>query len=253
MSILRLLVLLFFCLATNSWAESGLGKILTKLDENYYYPQKYGVNQITAKIEWGQLDVVSGSGKFLRNPDFRFIWKKEGGIRQFEITGQEDQYSIKRKFELKNQIQNYGELIIPLTLREKFAHYRGEILKKSGGRVGLVYKRDSTDESVSRYHLLVNKRKMMIEKIRFKQRSAPYKVSGVFRYDRLDGKWIIAESESRFSMGELDYLEKSAYRYKKIGNIWLVHRIDQTLKQGNRTFQSHRFKISNVRVEFSQK
>ena len=39
---------------------------------------------------------------------------------------------------------------------------------------------------------------------------------------------------------------------QKINNIWLVHRIDQTLKQDNRIFQSHRFKISDVRTAISE-
>ena len=218
MPIIRLFALIFFCLiGTHVWASEA-DKILSKLDQSYYFPQQYGLTQITARVEWEQLDVASGSGKFLRNPDFKFTWSKDEGMRQFKITGDTDQYSIKRKFELKNQIQNYGELIIPLTLKQKFADYRGEIIKKSGERVGLVYHNNSTHEPVTRYHLLVNKSKMMIETIRFKQRSAPYKVNGVFRYEKLEGKWVIAESESRFRMGELNYQEKSIYRYKKIGS-----------------------------------
>ena len=70
----------------------------------------------------------------------------------------------------------------------------------------------------------------------------------MFRYKKLDGKWVVAESKSRFTMDELDYQEKSTYRYKKFDEIWLVHRIDQVLKQGNKIVQSHRFKITDVHL-----
>ena len=75
-------------------------------------------------------------------------------------------------------------------------------------------------------------------------------MNGTFRYEKLDGKWVIAESKSHFTMGEFDYQEKSTYRYKKFDEIWLVHRIDQVLKQGNKIVQFHRFKITDVRKTF---
>jgi hypothetical protein len=258
MPIFRFFALILFCLIgispDNIWAQSKADEILSKLDQSYYYPQQdNGLEKVTARVQWEQLDVASGSGKFLRNPEFEFTWKNDGatGRRDFELIGNERDYSIKRKFELKNQIKNYGELIIPLTLKQKFAHYRGVIKKMPGGWARLLYKTDSMEKQVESYNLLVNMNAVKVDKIRFKQRSAPRKVNGVFRYEKVGGKWAITESRSNFTMGELEYKETSNYRYKKFGDIWLVHQIDQVLKQDNRIFQSHRFKILDVRASFS--
>ena len=259
MPIFRLSALILFCLIgtspDNIWAQAEADKILSKLDQSYYYPQDdNGLEKVTARIQWEQLDVASGSGKFLRNPEFKFIWKNVGikGRYDFELIDDERDYSIKRKFELKNQIKNYGELIIPLRLKQKFAQYRGSIKNMAGGWSRLLYRTSSTDKNVESYNLLVNMTDVKVDKIRFKQRSAPRKVNGVFRYEKVGEKWAINESRSSFIMGELEYKETSTYRYKKFGDIWLVHQIDQVLKQDNRIFQSHRFKILDVRTTFSK-
>ena len=257
MPIFRLSALILFCLigTSNVWAQSEADEILSKLDQNYYYPQHdIGLKKVTARVQWEQLDVASGSGKFLRNPEFKFTWENDGakGRYEFELIGDERDYSIKRKFELKNQIKNYGELIIPLRLKQKFTQYRGSIKKMAGGWSRLLYRTNSTDKNVESYNLLVDMTDVKVDKIRFKQRSAPRKVNGVFRYEKVGEKWAINESRSSFIMGELEYKETSTYRYKKFGDIWLVHQIDQVLKQDNRIFQSHRFKILDVRTTFSK-
>ena len=256
MPIFRISVLILFCLigTSNVWAQSEADDILSKLDQSYYYPQHDNrLKKITARVQWEQLDVASGSGKFLRNPEFEFTWRNDGanGRHDFELIGDDRDYSVKRKFELKNQIKNYGELIIPLTLKQKFAQYRGAIRKMAGSWARLLYQTDSMEKHVESYNLLVNMTDLKVDKIRFKQRSAPRKVNGVFRYEKVSGKWAVTESRSSFTMGELEYKETSTYRYKKFGDIWLVHQIDQVLKQDNRIFQSHRFKILDVRTSFS--
>ena len=270
----RLYALISFCLIgiclNNVWAQPGADEILTQLDKNYYYPQQTGLSKLRARVRWQQLDVASASGKFLRNPDFIFSWIDNGGIgiRDFKIAGDPDKYSIERKLELKSQIKNYGELIIPLTLMQKFSSYSrscysskcSELAQWGKKRERLILSTDPDDESATSYFLVIDKKEMKIDKINLKQQSAPYKVNGTFRYEKLDGKWAIAESKSRFTMGELDpqkkskgeldYQEKSTYRYKKFDEIWLVHRIDQVLKQGNKIIQFHRFKITDVRKTF---
>ena len=122
MPIFRLSALILFCLigTSNVWAKSEADNILSKLDQNYYYPQhNNGLATVTARVQWEQLDVASGSGKFLRNPEFEFTWENDGanGRRDFKLIDDERGFSINRKLELKNQIKNYGELIIPLTLK----------------------------------------------------------------------------------------------------------------------------------------
>ncbi|MBT5472194.1 MAG: hypothetical protein HOK41_16440 [Nitrospina sp.] len=197
--------------------------------------------------------MASGSGKFLRNPDFKFIWQRveSSESRKFELVGNSDQYSISRKFELENQISNYGELIVPLTLRQKFSGYRGQMKKVIGDKLRLFYQSDSSAENVESYSLLVDRKNLKIEKIRITQHTSPRKINGTFRYEKRGDKWVIAESHSSFKMGGLRYQEISLYRYKKIKDIWLVHRIDQTLKQDNQIFQSHRFKILDVHLSHS--
>ena len=257
MLIFRPSVLILFCLigSIKVSAQSETDDILSKLDQNYYYPQHdNGLEKVTARVQWEQLDLALGSEKFLRNPEYKFTWENDGakGRYDFEMIGDQRGYSIKRKFKLKNQIKNYGELIIPLRLKQKFAQYRGSIQKIAGGWSRLLYRTNSTGKNVESYNLLVNMTDVKVDKIRFKQRSAPRKVNGVFRYEKVDGKWAINESRSSFIMGELEYKETSTYRYKKFGDIWLVHQIDQVLKQDNRIFQSHRFKILDVRTTFSK-
>ena len=275
----------------NAWAQPGADEILIQLDKNYYYPQQTGLSKLRARVSWEQLDVASDSGIFLRNPDFIFSWMDNGGVetRDFKIAGDPDKYSEERKLELESQIKNYSELIIPLTLMQKFSSYSrscysskcSELAQWGKKRERLILSTDPDDESATSYFLVIDKKEMKIDKIIFKQppdpdkqqsapdkqqsapdkqQSAPYKVNGTFRYEKLDGKWAIAESKSRFTMGELDsqekstgelaYQEKSTYRYKKFEEIWLVHRIDQVLKQGNKIVQSHRFKITDVHNTF---
>ena len=254
----------------NAWAQPGPDEILIQFDKNYYYPQQTGLSKLRARVSWEQLDVASDSGIFLRNPDFIFSWMDNGGVetRDFKIAGDPEKYSEERQLELESQIKNYGELIIPLTLMQKFSSYSrscysskcSELAQWGKKRKRLILSADSDDESVTSYFLVIDKKEMKIDKINLKQQSAPYKVNGTFRYEKLDGKWAIAESKSRFTMGELDsqekstgelaYQEKSTYRYKKFEEIWLVHRIDQVLKQGNKIVQFHRFKITDVRKTF---
>ena len=92
MSTFRLSTLILFCLigTSNVWAQSEADKVLSKLDQSYYYPQhNNGLATVTTRVQWEQLDVASGSGKFLRNPEFKFTWKNVGikGSYEFELIG----------------------------------------------------------------------------------------------------------------------------------------------------------------------
>lgn len=70
-----------------AWGQS-LHSVLSRLDQNYYYPQQHGLKSLSVRVQWEQLDVASGSGKFLRNPDFNFIWKAEppNELGRFELA-----------------------------------------------------------------------------------------------------------------------------------------------------------------------
>jgi hypothetical protein len=63
MPIFRLSSLILFCLigTSNVWAQSEADEILSKLDQNYYYPQHdNGLEKVTARVQREQLDIASG-------------------------------------------------------------------------------------------------------------------------------------------------------------------------------------------------
>ena len=242
----------FLLISSGVWAQPKPDEILTQLDQSYYYPQNHGLEKLTARIQWEQLDPTSG--KYWRNPDFIFAWDREGGreIRDFKLAKDENLVTMSRDGELEKQIQIYGELIIPLTLKQKFAHYHGKLNKVGRSKTRLLYHSDSLKEQIESYSLLVSMKDMFIEEIRFEQNLDPRKVSGSFRYQKRGDKWVAVESWSSFAIGGLNYQETSNYHYKKFDGIWLVHRIDQTVKQDGQIIQSHRFKVLDVATDFSR-
>ncbi len=235
MSRLRVsLVCLFVCLVTTpAWGQS-VDSVLSRLDQNYYYPQKQGLKSVSIQIQWEQLDVVSGSGKYLRNPDFVFSWQANAWDRlgNFKLRHHlEDD-------ELAQRIRPFRQSIIPLTLQQKFFDHEGRVQK------GLIVrlKNSKTD---STYKLLVDPKKWVIRKLRFQQTHSPEEVKGEFRYIKLAGKYAISESLSRFEMKGREYVEVTRYKYKKSAGIWWVNRIDQTLKRDDQVVQTYVFKLSH--------
>jgi len=55
-----------------SSAQSEIKNLLNKLDSHYYYPQKKGLNSISAEIAWEQQDTSVKNTFFFKKPDFRF-------------------------------------------------------------------------------------------------------------------------------------------------------------------------------------
>ena len=236
--------LVLFCLAASPALGQSSESVLSKLDQNYYYPQKRGLKSLSVRVQWEQLDVASGSGKFLRNPDFIFSWKQStaDGLGNFSLAPGQDEDRFQ---ELTRQVKSYREKIIPLTLKQKFLGFKKEINKLKEDK--LIIKLNPAHDPSQNYKLLVDSKEWVIRRVRFQQTSSPENVNGEMSYIKLDGKFAISESRSRFEVREQKYSEVTRYKYKKVDGIWLVHRIDHTLKQEDYVLQTHIFKLSDYR------
>jgi hypothetical protein len=229
-------------LISSAWGQS-LDSVLSRLDQNYYYPHNQGLKSLSARVQWEQLDVASGSGKFLRNPDFNFIWKMgaPGGLGRFELAEGQQHLSEDRIQELAQRISPFSEPIIPLTLQQKFSSFAGKVHTTEKNKLVVRLTQVSSDQD---YKLLVDAKEWVVRKLRFKQSRSPQSVEGKFSYLKLEGKPAISETRTRFEVDEREYLEVTRYTYKKSKGIWWVHRIDQTLKQEGHILQTYVIKLS---------
>jgi hypothetical protein len=234
-------ILLVGMLIASAWGQS-LNSVLSKLDQNYYYPQSLGLKSFSAKVQWEQLDVASGSGKFLRNPYFNFIWEigAPDGLGRFELAEGQEHLSEDLVQELTQQIRQFSEPIIPLTLQEKFSSFVGKVHTTERNNIFVGLTQVSSDQN---YKLLVDTKKWVIKKFRFKQSRSPKNVEGEFSYLKLGGKYAISETRSRFELDERQFLEVTRYTYKRSKRFWWVQRIDQTLKQEGNTLQTYVFNL----------
>ena len=243
--------LLVGILISSAWGQS-LSSVLSKLDQNYYYPQNQGLKSLSVRVQWEQLDVASGSGKFLRNPDFNFIWKlgAPGGLGRFVLAEGQEHLSGDRVKELTQQISQFSEPIIPLTLQQKFSSFAGKVHKTEKNKLIVGLTQVSSDQD---YKLLVDAKEWVVRKLRFKQSRSPQSVEGEFSYLKLEGKPAISETRTRFEVDEREYLEVTRYTYKKFKGIWWVHRIDQTLKQEDHILRTYVFKLSDFNPVLSSR
>lgn len=241
---LRLKVCLFCFLFVNvvipAWGQS-FPSVLTKLDQNYYYPQNQGVRGVSAQVQWEQLDVDSGSGKFLRKPDLKFTWRAnfDNGLGNFTLAkGQSDSSQ-----DWAQEIAPFRELIVPLTLKQKFTGFEGRVNKlKKNSIVVKLSPRSGLDLS---YSLMVDAKRWVINKLRFQQSRAPEKVEADLRYLKLGTMQAIFESRTQFEVSGEKYKETTRFTYKKVKGIWWVHRIDQTLKIEDHVLRTYVVKLSN--------
>ena len=240
-------LLLVGILVSPVWGQS-LSSVLSRLDQNYYYPQRQGLKSLSVRVQWEQLDVASGSGKFLNNPDFNFNWKMDGRLGRFEMAEGHEHLSRDRAQELTQQIMQFSEPIIPLTLQQKFSNFAGKVHETAKDKLVVKLTQVSSDQD---YKLLVDAKKWVIRKLRFKQSRAPENVEGELSYIKIEGKPAISESRSRFTVDGSEYSEVTSYSYKKIKGIWWVHRIDQTLKQEGHVIQTYVVKLSDFKPVLS--
>ncbi len=236
-------------LISNAWGQS-LSSVLSRLDQNYYYPQKQGLKSLSVRVQWEQLDVASGSGKFLRNPDFNFIWRAGTRLGRFELAEGNDHLSGDRVRELTQQISPFSEPIIPLTLQQKFSNFSGKVNTTGKNKLVVGLTQVSSDQD---YKLLVDTKEWVVRKLRFNQSRSPQSVEGEFSYLKLEGKPVISETRTRFEVDDREYLEVTRYTYKKSKGIWWVHRIDQTLKQDDHVLQTYVIKLSDFNPVLSSR
>jgi len=239
-----LFVLVLVCLFIRpAWGQS-FRSVLSKLDQNYYYPQSQKLKSFSAQVKWQQLDVASGSGKFLRNPDLVFSWdaNSDDGLGSFSLAETQEGERFR---ELIHHIYPYRELIIPLTLRQKFSNFKGRVLKMAGDK--LMLKLKPVLDSSQNYKLLIDSKKYVIRKVRFQQSVSPKNVQGEMSYLKLDGKFAISESRSRFDVKGQKYVEVTRFNYIKVKGIWWVNWLDKTLTQDDIILQTHIFKFSKFR------
>ncbi len=232
-------------LISSAWGQS-LNSVLSKLDQNYYYPQKQGLKSLSARVQWEQLDVASGSGRFLRNPNFNFTWRADSfGLGNFELAAGQEHISKDRFKEVVQKIRPFRESIIPLTLKQKFSDFQGWVDEMDGGK--LIVKLTSKIDSQQSYKLLVDSKAWVIRKLRFQQLHTPQRVEGEFRYTKLDGKLAISESRIRFEIDGQEYNEVTSYKYKKVRGVWWVHRIEQTYKEEDHIVQTYVLRLSDFK------
>ena len=240
-------------IAPTAWCQS-VHSILSKLDQNYYYPQNQGLKSFSAQVQWELLDAGSGSNKFLRQPDFIFTWNQnqDAGLGSFQLAmGQ----GVEHRFEeLSQQINPFRESIIPITLAHKFSDFEGSVQEVRKNQ--LLLKLNPRNGGDLSFKLLVHSQDLVINKLRFHQthsRHSPEKVEGEFRYIKLEGKRALSESRSQFEIEGQEYTETTRYRYKKVEGIWWVHRIDQTIKRKENILQTLILRLSNFSPTLSLK
>ncbi len=252
---LRLLAFFIFILLSavfqsSAYCLESAEQILRKLDAHYYYPQLQGLQKLSVRMQWEQLDVVTDSGMYLKNPPVDFFWEKSlaGSKSVFKLADRSFEVSQERKGELLNTLENYKEIVIPETLGEKMTTYRGRIKVAKKQKRLVEFSSRNADAVIEKYGLMIDLDLKNVRKIIFERKDAPFKVESEIRYIQKDGKWLIAESRSRFRVGEMKYQEKTEYVYRRAGKFWLVGKMSQTLKTDDRVLQSFIFRYRDYKV-----
>ena len=75
-------------------AQLQIKTLLSKLDNNYYYPQKKGLTSISARLEWEQQDISSGKKFFIKKPGFRFEGKLNSEIFRKRFISNDNEISL---------------------------------------------------------------------------------------------------------------------------------------------------------------
>ncbi len=231
-------------------ADSYSDRIISSLDQHYYYPQRTGLTRLVAHVEWQRMDVASETRSYLPNPSFQFVWEKDtgGARRHFKITGSPGRLSSEQTNHILHILENYKDHLVPRTLRKKLAKYRGKIRDLKKETINLSLETQAPDEAIQRYEFLVDSKSWRIQKIQAHQKNSPKEVEGSFKYTHRDGKWLVTESLSTFTLGETTFSEKTNFLFKKVAGFWLAHKITQTVKRGDRTELSYIFKVKKFEI-----
>ncbi len=244
-------ILLFpFLYQSSAFCLENAGQIIRELDAHYYYPQKQGLRKLSVRVEWEQLDVVTDSGKYLKNPPAKFLWKKTaaGSKSIFKLAKRSFEISDERRKKLLNTLENYKDIVIPKTLTNKLANYKGKVKATKKKKTLIEFVSQEPGASVKKYNLVADLRNKAVRSFQIERNEAPFDVLSMVRYSREQGKWLIAESRSKFRVGEMSYNETTEYSYRKVGKMWLVSKMVQTLKMDDRVLQSYIFRFKDYKI-----
>lgn len=243
-------IFLFSAFHSSAHSQENADQILKELDAHYYFPQNQGLKKLSVRLEWEQLDVITDSGMYLKNPPIEFRWEKNQGISKsaFQLAEKSADVSDERKKELLSMLENYKEIVIPKTLAEKMAGYEGRIKISRKEKSLLEFASKNPGSDIKKYGLMVDLEQKKVWKFKIERKSAPFNIMSDIRYTRQDGKWMVAESRSLFQFGEMEYLETTEYVYRRTGKFWLIAKMSQTLKTDDRILQSYIFRFHDYKI-----
>ena len=233
-----------------SSAKINIEELLRKLDSSYYYPQKHGLVNISAKYEWEQQDLTLGKKNYIKKLGFIFNGQFKDGysIKRIDINDVRVTLSGNEKAQYINTLNNYIDTFIPKTLYEKFSTYHGYIKHSNKKETLIKFQKKYPGNIDGYFELLVDKEKWRLSKLSAGQNHEPKNVKGEFRYSRKEGKWIIEETYLSFIIGDKKYIDKKEYTYRKFGSFWLINKIKQTVRQDGRNIFLYRFRLVDCKI-----
>ena len=233
-----------------SCAQIKTDEVIKKLDENYYYPQKKGLINIVARLEWEQQDMTSEKKTVLKKPDFQFNGKFKDGISRKDFMVSENRVILSddEKTQYMRILNNYLDVFIPKTLHEKFFEYQGQTKFSGEGEMLLRFESSDPLDKAKYYELRVNTNKWRVAGLRVIQKHEPRSVEGKFFYTRKEGQWMVAEAFSSFTIDGQKYSEKTEYTYKNFKSFWLINKIRQTVQQDGHDIYLYKFRLMDYKI-----
>ena len=252
----KIILAMFVVFVTNlipseSSALSKVEKLLNQLDKNYYYPQNKGLKRISLRLEWYQENAQSEKIVTIKKSDFLFKGELQDGVfvKKIKISDNSENLTNKENFEDISFLNNYLDVFIPKTLREKFLSFNGIIDSKKRKEIVLLLKNKETKSNYSDYKLFIDTKNWRILKIIFRQNREPKKVEGKFFYTQKDGKWVVEETVSVFKINDQEYIEKTKYKYKSLESFWLVYDVDQTVMKEGSKILTYNFTLKEYKLD----
>ncbi len=232
------------------YSEDSAEEIIRELDARYYYPQNRGLRRLSVRIEWQQLDTVTDSGRYLKNPDVEFNWETTaaGALGNFQISGKSFEISDARKRDLKKILINYRDVMVPQTLQERVSGYQGEVKFSRNQKKLIQFVPKDPENNIQKYEFYADLERGYLPKLNIRQSNFPREVKSEIRYVQKEGKWLVAESRSQFRLGEVDYNETTQYAYSQVNGFWLLSKMTQTVRSEDKTVQSFIFRFHDYRI-----
>jgi hypothetical protein len=251
-----MILAMFVILLTNlfpsaSLAQSKIEQLLNKLDDHYYYPQNKGLIRISSQLEWKQENIISEEKLITKKPDFIFEGKLNDKTfeKRVKPASSSKNTSSEKLTQYIEFLNNYLDMFLPKTLREKFVHHEGRIGSRIGEETKLLFKKKLPMKDFIEYELFIEKKKWRISKIIVRQNKEPKKMEGKFFYSRKGGKWVVDETVSVYKINGKEFTEKTTYKYTRSRSIWLVYKINQSVKQDGYTILSYKFKLNDHKLK----